>query len=59
MSDLIAQLIILTGMVLAATPEVRQLIRDMEDGNVERLEREERIRLEAKWWLSQMQETKV
>jgi hypothetical protein len=49
----------LTGMVLAVTPEGRSLLRDLEDGNVERLEREERIRIEASWWLSQMQETRV
>ncbi len=59
MLDLIAQLIMLCGMVLAVTPEGRSLLRDLEDGNVERLEREERIRLEARWWLNQMQETRV
>jgi hypothetical protein len=59
MLDLIAQLIILTGMVLAVTPEGRSLLKDLEDGNVERLEREERRYLEALWWLSQMKETRL
>ncbi len=59
MFDLIAQLIIITGMVLAVTPEGRSLLKDMENGNVERLEREEKIIQEARWWLNQMQETRV
>ncbi len=59
MLDLIAQLIMLTGMVLAITPEGRSLLKDLEDGNVERLEREEKRYQEALWWLSQMQEARV
>lgn len=59
MFDLIAQLIILTGMLLAITPEGRSLIKDLEDGNVERLEREERRYLEALYWLSLMQDRRV
>lgn len=56
MLDLIAQLIILSGIVLAVTPEGRSLLKDLEDGNVERLEREERRYQEALWWLSNMEE---
>ncbi len=60
MIDLIAQLIMLTGMVLAVTPEGRKFFtKEITDGNVERLEREERIRLEALYWLSLMQDRRV
>lgn len=60
MFDLIAQLIILNGMVLAVTPEGRKFFtKEITDGNVERLIREEKIVFEARWWLSQMQETRV
>lgn len=37
-----AQLGMYVLMVLAATPEFRRFFRDMEDGNVERMEAEER-----------------
>ncbi len=59
MLDLIAQLTILCGVVLAVTPEGRSLLKDLEDGNVERLEREERRYLEALYWLSLMQDRRV
>ena len=59
MFDLIAQLIILSGILWAVSPEGRSLLKDLEDGNVERLEREERRYLEALWWLSNMEERKV
>lgn len=59
MLDLIAQLIMLCGMVLAVTPEGRSLLRDLEDGNVERLEREEKRYQEALYWLSLMQDKRV
>jgi hypothetical protein len=48
----------LTVMVLGATPECRQLIDDMSDGNVERIERDERAK-EASQWLRMMQPARV
>ncbi len=59
MTDLIAQLIILSGIVLAVTPEGRSLLKDLEDGNVERLEREERRFEEDLYLLSLMQDRRV
>ncbi len=54
--DLIAQATIL-ALILVAVHQ-RHLIADLTDGNVERIEREERNAAEARWWLSQMGELK-
>jgi hypothetical protein len=50
--DLLAQATILGLLILAI--QHRDLLNDMTDGNVERLEREERNATEARWWLEQM-----
>lgn len=52
LADLIAQAVVLAFLLLAIRH--RGLLVDMTDGNVERLEREERRVLEALWWLDQM-----
>ncbi len=51
-ADFIAQATVLAFILLALRH--RDLIVDMTDGNVERLEREERRAAEARWWLDQM-----
>jgi hypothetical protein len=53
-ADYLAQLFFVVMMVLCATPEFRRAFPDMMDGNVERVEREERLAEEARWWLEQM-----
>lgn len=50
--DLIAQVTIATLLLLALWQ--RDLLNDMTDGNVERLEREDRDAAEALWWLAQI-----
>jgi hypothetical protein len=50
--DLLAQATILTLLLIAV--QHRDLLSDMTDGNVERLEREEANAMEARWWLQQM-----
>jgi hypothetical protein len=54
--DLIAQGTVLAFLLLAA--RYRHLIEDMTDGNVERLEREERNVEEARRWLTRIEESK-
>lgn len=54
----IAQLAMLTGMVLGVTPEVRQFMKDCEDMNVERLERRDQA-IEAQLILAVMQPRRV
>jgi hypothetical protein len=51
-ADLLAQSAMLAFLILAYRH--RDLLNDMTDGNVERLEREERNATEARWWLEQM-----
>jgi hypothetical protein len=51
--DISAQAVVLAFLLLALRH--RQLIADMTDGNVERLEREERNRDAAKRWLRAME----
>lgn len=55
--DLLAQYLFL--MFLLFCVKHRGLLYDMTDGNVERLEREERRYQEALWWISNMEERKV
>lgn len=50
--DLIAQATVATLLLLALWQ--RDLLNDMTDGNVERLEREDRDAAEAHWWLAQI-----
>lgn len=51
LADFIAQFLVGATVVVALMN--RHLIDDMSDGNVERLEREERAE-EAQWWLRQI-----
>lgn len=55
--DLLAQYLVF--MFLLVCVKYRRILEDMTDGNVERLEREERRYQEALWWLSNMEERKV
>ena len=57
MTDLLAQYLFF--MVLLVCIKYRHVLEDMTDGNVERLEREERRYQEALWWLANMEERKV
>lgn len=54
-ADLVAQLIVWAVLMTALAN--RNLLEDMMDGNVERLEREERAS-EASWWLEQINRSK-
>lgn len=54
-ADLIAQLVVMAGLLAGLAN--RNLLEDMMDGNVERLEREERAS-EASWWLEQINRSK-
>ncbi len=55
--DLFAQYSIF--MFLLFCIKHRGILIDMTDGNVERLEREDKRYQEALWWLSNMKERKV
>ena len=55
--DLLAQYSVF--MFLLVCIKYRHVLEDMTDGNVERLEREERRYQEALWWISNMEERKV
>lgn len=55
--DLLAQYLFL--MFLLFCIKHRDILIDMTDGNVERLEREDKRYQEALWWLSNMEERKV
>lgn len=55
--DLLAQYLVF--MLLLFCVKYRHVLEDMTDGNIERLEREERRYQEALWWLSNMEERKV
>ena len=55
-ADLTAQAL-LCGFLLLAIAN-RHLLPDFTDGNVERLEREERDAQEACWWLQQIEDGK-
>lgn len=57
MIDLVAQYLFF--MFLLFCIKHRGILIDMTDGNVERLEREEKRYQEALWWLSNMEERKV
>ncbi len=52
MIDLVAQLTFFVFLLVCV--KHRSLLMDMTDGNVERLEREEKRYQEALWWLEQM-----
>ena len=55
--DLLAQYLVF--MLLLLCVKCRSILEDMTDGNIERLEREERRYQEALWWLANMEERKV
>lgn len=55
--DLLAQYLFLMFFLLCI--KHRGILIDMTDGNVERLEREDKRYQEALWWLSNMEERKV
>lgn len=55
-ADLTAQAL-LFGFILLAVAN-RHLLPDFTDGNVERLEREERDATEASWWLQQIEDNR-
>lgn len=55
--DLLAQYSVFMSLLVCI--KYRHVLEDMTDGNVERLEREERRYQEALWWLSSMEERKV
>lgn len=55
--DLLVQYLFL--MFLLFCIKHRSILIDMTDGNVERLEREEKRYQEALWWLANMEERKV
>lgn len=50
--DLLAQYLVF--MLLLFCVKYRHVLEDMTDGNIERLEREERRYQEALWWLERM-----
>ena len=54
--DLLAQYSVF--MFLLVCIKYRHVLEGMTDGNIERLEREERRYQEALWWLSNMKETR-
>lgn len=54
--DLLAQYLVF--MLLLLCVKYRHVLEDMTDGNIERLEREERRYQEALWWLSNMKGTR-
>ncbi len=54
--DIIAQFCMAGLMLLAVTRPARRLLDDCADGNIDRLEREERNRDEARMWLAQMED---
>ena len=55
-ADLIAQTVMLAFILVAVAN--RHLLPDFTDGNVERLEREERDAQEARWWLQQIEDNR-
>lgn len=53
LADFLVQYAFVVFMVLCAA--YRKDLKDMENGNIERLIREEREAEEARWWLQQIQ----
>ena len=56
MTDLLAQYLVF--MLLLLCVKYRYILEDMTDGNIERLEREERRYQEALWWQNNMKGTR-